>query len=313
MGINLSNKSKKISKSLIKNSFNNSILKSLRYIKAHYNFIKSMSVFPSGNIISVSCDQSIQIYDLNMEILQHIHNAHDKDIEFVDIKDEKNFVTCSYKNIKTWVKENNKFQLNKIINNAHDDWISKVIYYSNNKLISCSLDKTIKIWEENNNNYQTITILIHYKEICSILLLEDKNIFISTGYDGTKLWNLNNYEFIIHFQQTFCQSKNALCRIDKDKIIVQSGTLKVISIIKKQIIKEIYNPFSCWVIYSIKDKNIFIIGGNSKDIKIYRIDNYQYIETITNVDEKGILGFIQLKNKTLASYGCSNIIKIWSF
>ncbi len=155
--------------------------------------------------------------------------------------------------------------------------------------------------------------MIHYKEICSILLLEDKNIFISTGYDGTKLWNLNNYEFIIHFQQTFCQSKNALCRIDKDKIIVQSGTLKVISIIKKQIIKEIYNPFSCWVIYSIKHKNIFIIGGNSKDIKIYRIDNYEYIETITNVDEKGILGFIQLKNKTLASYGCSNIIKIWSF
>ena len=34
----------------------------------------------------------------------------------------------------------------------------KVIYYSNNNLISCSHDNKIKIWKENNNNYENIKI-----------------------------------------------------------------------------------------------------------------------------------------------------------
>ena len=44
------------------------------------------------------------------------------------------------------------FIINKIINNTHEDFITKVIYYSNGNLISCSFDKTIKILKENNNN-----------------------------------------------------------------------------------------------------------------------------------------------------------------
>ena len=54
------------------------------------------------------------------------------------------------------------FNLSQIINNAHDDWINKVIYCLNGNIFSCSRDNKIKIWEENNNNnYQCIKILSH--------------------------------------------------------------------------------------------------------------------------------------------------------
>ena len=56
------------------------------------------------------------------------------------------------KSIKSWIKNNNIFKINKIIKNAHNDRINKVIYCSNNNLISCSNDRTIKIWKENDNN-----------------------------------------------------------------------------------------------------------------------------------------------------------------
>ena len=63
--------------------------------------------------------------------------------------------------------------------------------FLNKNLISCSLDKTIKIWEENNNNYQNIITLTDEGAIHSILLLEDKNILISCRKNGVKFWNLN--------------------------------------------------------------------------------------------------------------------------
>ena len=284
--------------------------------KVHNNYIMSMAVFPSGNNISVSKDKSIKIYDNRLNILQYIQNAHEDLIGCANIKDENNFVTCSNdKNIKTWIKKENQFEINQIIENAHNQIIRKVIYYLDNKLISCSYDSTIKIWEEKNNNYQNIFTLNHSKEVFSILLLKDKNILVSSGNDRTSFWNLNKNELIINFNDTLCNSGNALCRINEDKIIVQgkNHSLKVISITQKKIIYEIEYYLNSWGIFSIENKGIFLVGGNSKDIRIYRNDNYECIQIIKNAIYSNILGFIELKNGNVASYGWDQIIKIWSF
>ena len=124
-----------------------------------------------------------------------------------------------------WIKNNNEFKINKIIPNAHDDKIIKVIYCLNEYLISCSLDKRIKIW---NNNYENINILQHSEYINSLLFLEDKNILISSGEDGTKLWNLkeiNNINLIKEFKETFCGWNNGLCRLNEDIIIVNENKI----------------------------------------------------------------------------------------
>ena len=294
-------------------------LTNIKSIQPHNNWINSISCFPSGNIITVSNDKSINIYDINLNILQNIKNAHDDSIIYVEIKDENNFITCSVdKNIKLWIKNNNEFKINKIIKNAHEDQINKIIYCSNGNLISCSDDKNIKIWKENNNNYENIKILNHSNYVCSLLLFEDKNILISSGGDGTKFWDLNNYNninCIKDFKETYCGWHGGLCKLDEDRIIVGgkgNNSLKVISISKKEIIKEINHPFKCWVIYLIEDKGIFLVGGNSKDIIIYRNDNYECIQTIKDAHDDEIYDLIESKDGSIIS--CSNkIMKIWSF
>ena len=289
-------------------------------IQPHNDWINSISCFPSGNIITVSSDKSINIYDINLNILQNIKNAHDDSIIYVEIKDENNFITCSTdKNIKLWIKNNNEFKMNKIIKNAHENQINKVIYCSNGNLISCSSDKTIKIWKENNNNnYDNIKTLNHSNYICSLLLLEDKNILISSGIDGTKFWDLNDYNninCIKYFKETWCGWHGGLCKLDEDRIIVKTkgnNSLKVISISKKEIIKEINHPFESRVIYLIKDKGLFLVGGVSKDIMIYRNDNYECIQIIKDAHDDNIYDFIELKHGSIIS--CSyKIMKIWSF
>ena len=78
--------------------------------------------FPSGNIIA-TFDKYIIIYDIDFKEIQKIENAHEDLIHYVDIKDENNFVTCSDDlNIKTWVKINGKYQINKIIKKAHSNY-----------------------------------------------------------------------------------------------------------------------------------------------------------------------------------------------
>ena len=297
----------------------NSNLSLIKSIQAHDNTIKVISNFPSGNSVSVSDDKKIKIWNSEFNLIQTITN--DKNIFYVSIKDENNFVTSSKdKSIRTWIKKNNKFENEKIIKNAHNDDIYKVIYCSNNNLISCSADKTIKIWEENknnNNNYQNVSILTHSGIITSILLLEDKNILIlSSEWDGTKFFNNNNYECINYIKEAECCESNALCRLKNDIIIVGGGfdyIMKVISISEKKIIKDINNQSKCCGICIVENKQVFLTGGLNGDIRIFRIDNYDYIRTVKYAHDDEIFGLTELKDGTIASYSGDSTIKIWKF
>ena len=284
-------------------------------INAHESWIRSVSIFPSGNIISVSNDQSIKIYDKSFNILQIISNAHEHIIYYVSIKDENNFVTCSLdESIKTWIKKTDNFILNQIIPNAHNGWVYKVLYCSNGNLISCSYDETVKIWENINNNYQSISTLKHSNEISSILLLEDKNILVSSGLDGTKLWNINNYENL-SIIKAIGNGNNTLNRIDSDRIINGgfNGHMYIISISKKKVIQGIKNGFRCCGICVIEERGIFFIGGDNKDIKIYKSDNYECIFVIKDAHFDNIYGLTKINKNCILSYGCDKIINVWSF
>ena len=284
------------------------------YTIPHQLSITSISVFPSGNFISVSENKSIYIYNSQFEKIKEINNGHQYGIYYVNVKDENNFVTASFKNIITWIKNENEFKINEIIENAHTDWIYKVLYYQNGSIISCSNDKKIKIWEENNNNkHECITILLNEDRIRSILLLSEKNILVSSGYEGTKLWNLNNFECFCNIKDAICCGSDGLNILNNDNIIVGGDYHSIISIISiksKNIIKSINNVFGCLGI-CVLDNGIFLIGGMSNNIKVYK--NYECIQEINQSHRNWIFGFVQLKNNVIASYSQDGTIKIWSF
>ena len=105
------------------------------------------------------------------------------------------------------------------------------------------------------------------------------------------------------------------CRINEDTIIVgglNDNKLKIISLSKKKFIKDINNQFKCFSIYSLNDKEIFFVGGRSNDIKIFRSDNYECIQTIKKAHNRFIKGFIRL-NDLILSYSIDGKIKIWKF
>ena len=285
-------------------------------IYAHIGNIWSMSVFPSGNIISVAEDKSIIIFDKNYNIIQNIQNAHSDAIYFVNIKDENNFVTCSRdKNIIIWEKINNNFIIKEKIINAHEDNISKVIYLKNDNIISCSIDNTVKIWELNNNNkHQCLTVLTHSNNVTSILYLEDKKILISSGEDQTIFWNTQNYSVIKNFDDVECCSNDSLIRLNDDQIIVAyDDIIKVLSVSEQKVIKEIENYLIVWCICILKDLGIFLtVGYGSKIIRIYNIETFQCIQAIKGTHNDDIIGVIYLNNKLIGTYSFENIIKVWS-
>jgi len=297
-------------------NINNINLKKIKTINAHNHCIYSISLFPSGNFVSVSGDKTIKIWDENFQIIQIIKKAHDYSIIYVKVKNENNFLTCSFENcIKFWNKEKeNNFILKYIINKAHNDIINEIIFFSNGNFISCSSDKSLKLWEEiEKNKYQINTILTHSNWIKAILYLEDKNILISSARDGTKFWNINNYECIKYINENESTSCGTLCRINEDNIFVGGYfIIKIISIKDLKIIKKIKNKFWCHGLCFIKNISIIINAGN-KDIRIYNSNNLQLIQCINNAHKDNINGLCILNNGNIISYSYDETINVWSF
>ena len=300
----------------LKNEKTNKTLINIKKIKAHNDWVTSVSILPSGKIISASKDRTIKIWDENFNIIQTIENEHSNKIDYISIKNEDNFITCSFdKSINIYRKKNNKYILRKKLSNAHNDEIRKVIYCDNGNIFSCSFDRTIKYWEEvSNNNFQLITTLNHSNTIWSILKIDFKNLFVSSGLDGTKFWNLNNFECINYIKDVKCYCWNAICLLDENRLIIGGGNdkiLKIISLIKLSVIHEINNESKCWGILNIKDKNIFLIGGISKNIKIYNSTDYKLMYDIEKCHTDNINGITMLNNGLVVTYSDDYYINVW--
>ena len=256
-------------------------------IKAHNHRVSCVSIFPSGNFISVSCDKTIKIWDkINYTLLQCIEEAHNDYINYTSIKDENSFATCSRdQNIKIWEKseKENKYMINKIIKNAHESWVFKIIYLSNNKIISCSYDKTVKIWENKNNEYLNIKTIIH----------------------------TNNC--IFEFNEVKCWNWNSLCKLDENRILIGGthGIIKIISLNDKSISKEIKNGFNCWGISIIDYLGIFVVVGEGKNVKIYKKNDYEFIKEINDIHSDDIEGILQMNEKLVLTYSWDKTINIW--
>ncbi len=292
-------------------------IKEKKTIKEHENWICYINIFPNKNFISVSMDKSICIFNNDGKLINKILNAHDDYITYITINPKNNnFITCSYdNNIKIWSYINNEYKNINTIFNAHEKKIWKVLYYNLDKesIISCSEDCLIKIWEKNNNNYQCITYLNHNGTLKSILLLKEEKNIVSAGNDGTIFWNMEYYTIDKNIKEALCYMTNALKRIGKDNIIVSGGIyhkLKVINIHQKIIIREIDNSFQCYDICEIPSFRLFFVCGGSKNIKIYREDNFESVQIITNAHNNFINGFLFLDNDIFLTYSYQTI-KIW--
>ena len=271
-----------------------------------------LSIFPSGKIAFVLTNNIMLISDEKFAVLQEIKEPKDYIIQHIEIKDENNFMTCGNNKIILWKKKSIMFSLKKIINNAHEGIIYKVLFNDDDSIISCSDDGIIKIWKLAEKEYQSINYIDTDDKIFSILMLYDKQILISCGKKGTIFWNLINLEKIMNFEELIPKKNNVLYRLSDDKVIIPSEKslgFKIISISERKVIKEIKKGGYYSDVIKFEEKGIFIVK-NQEIIEIYDINNYSLIEEFC-INYKTIHGFADLKNRQFLVYGCNKSIQIW--
>ncbi len=256
----------------------------------------------------------------------------------LSVINENNFCTFTQNSIQMWEydkiesksNKNKKFK-SKIINiekmlekfSNKKAKIVEIIYTKNNNLIVFLYSGEILLLEKNEEDFKIVFYLIHKSTLTGGIILEDKNILVSTGdsSEGTKFWDLKNcdselikqdFNIIIQIKEAKCSYQNAICKLDEDRIIIGGGkkknNIKIISISSKDIIHLIDFKDICHSISVLKKKYILIGGGN---IMIFNINNYDMIQSIKY--EETINDFLELNDDLVLSYDIYGKITLWSY
>ena len=105
---------------------------------------------------------------------------------------------------------------------------------------------------------------------------------------------------MINNNDSFSESNN---RLDDTFIVLRRNGFSIISITEKQIIKTITKTnLQYSSLKSFQNKGIFLLGGKWGSIYVYRIDNFELIQTIKNAHNSYIIGFFELQDGQIASY-----------
>ncbi len=298
---------------------------SFKYIKTigYYDGdITCLDIFPSGEFISISRKGIVFIWkDLNVIKTYEIQGNGNY---VVGIKDNENLIIVSEnKEGFLWKKEkvNGDFKvMNEINLNMHKSKIRNAFYHEGIYII-CS-DDLITFWEEYKKNgqlnYQIQLRIEEEKDFYSTLLIKNKNLFITGGKLGLKLWNMNNLSLINKTKEEkemlksiHCKSSALLKVFDENSIIVGVPNQKLCIIdlltLKK---KDINITFDCSAICVLND--LFFVSSDIQ-LHIYDKKSFNNISSIQNASmTKEINDIKEIKKNTLALYAYSGYIRLFS-
>ena len=243
-------------------------------IKIHTQSIYCLLILNDGRICSASNDSKINIlnkYTYETEITIDIFQ---NGIYYISQLKNLNLICCSEKIIKIIKildknkKSNKLFEVIQTLS-KHSNKIWKVIELNDNNLISCSSDKTIIIWENNNNFYKfKYFIPIIADSVRSIIETKINEIAYTSFYEQKLyFYNTKTRNQIKILTKIFSSGWNNDIFYYNENYIFVGGNLNIYLInIKKYLIINSFETDNYILSFLLIGNNYLLTGDNKGNI-----------------------------------------------
>ena len=298
-------------------------------IKINTQSIYCLLILNDGRICSASNDSKINIlnkYTYETEITIDIFQ---NGIYYISQLKNLNLICCSEKIIKIIKildknkKSNKLFEVIQTLS-KHSNKIWKVIELSDNNLISCSSDKTIIIWENNNNFYKfKYFIPIIADSVRSIIETKINEIAYTSFYEQKLyFYNTKTRNQIKILTKIFSSGWNNDIFYYNENYIFVGGNLNIYLInIKKYIIINSFETDNYILSFLLMGNNYLLTGDNKGNIYQWMFNEKEEnlslmskkIEKSLNNLEKSIYNIKLIDNNRLITASEDSTIKIWKF
>ena len=274
-------------------------------------------IFTNDNqLLSGDENGKITLYSDKFSVLNSF-SPHKKSINyFFKLKSGKILVSSADSHLSIICVNNNIALELKSFIKGHTDGVLQAIEFSNNLIYSCSLDKSIRIWENfEKEKYKEINKKIFSSSINGIIELNNIELACSDFYNEKILIldNNNNLDIKFEIKNIKCGSlPTSIILINKEFFAVGGEGLYIISIDNKKICKYINSNFiymKC--LFFDNDNNEIICGDENGNFSIYNIETHEFenIKSLSLCHSQVIYAIIKSNDGIIIS--SSFEIKLW--
>ena len=273
-----------------------------------------------NNLVTTGTDNSLIIYEKKQEKKNKItFNIIKKDIDNKLIATallnlDQNYFSVGYNEglIKIWRTED--FEVDKIFT-GHTSQITKIIKETENSIISCSDDATIRGWQLDSIDADSSFILTgHEKKINDIILLKENEYLVSVSDDVTmRIWSMESKECENCIKTGDIQTCLGNLKYGKFMAGGEDGSITIFNI-------EGFEPISSIKAHDEPIELLFespftgdIISGSQDNlIKIFKVDSGECIKILEG-HKNTVLYVYQLDENSVLTSSVDKTVKIWYF
>jgi len=298
-------------------------------IKINTQSIYCLLILNDGRICSASNDSKINILNKFTYETEITIDIFQNGIYYISQLKNLNLICCSEKIIKIIKildknkKSNKLFEVIQTLS-KHSNKIWKVIELNDNNLISCSSDKTIIIWENNNNFYKfKYFIPIIADSVRSIIETKINEIAYTSFYEQKLyFYNIKTRNQIKILTKIFSSGWNNDIFYYNENYIFVGGNLNIYLInIKKYLIINSFETDNYILSFLLIGNNYLLTGDNKGNIYQWMFNEKEEnlslmskkIEKSLNNLEKSIYNIKLIDNNRLITASEDSTIKIWKF
>ena len=153
---------------------------------------------------------------------------------------------------------------------AHDDWISYLLFVDNFKLISCSADKKIKIW--NSINFECQIELENHLDAIYYLDVTSDGRLLSCSEDKTiKIWQIKTGEMLESIQ--FEKAIHCFKILNDDLISVETDEdqIEIVNLNTIETIKTISSNITFVYCFHLLSNGNMLSGSQNGEIKLWKL------------------------------------------
>lgn len=293
-------------------------VKLIHTLVGHQKAVRSVGFTSDEQMLfSASHDKSVRFWSVESGQLQGI--VREKAgwvLAQLSRDDQLLFTTCEDKSIKIW-DANTGRGLGKPLKGHFDLINALVVSPDGNILISGSRDKSVNIWQLENNRHKIIHKLIgHEGLVYALAVSPDWKIVASAGSDKTIiLWDIENGEIIETLNQHSGFIRALAFTLD-GKTLISGGydnSLYVWDWKGGKLEYKLDGHLGAILSVDINsDNRIVVSGSEDSTVKLWDLSSQNLISTMAG--HEGQVNYVKFsgKSQTIASCSDDNTVRIWS-
>ena len=247
--------------------------------------------------------------------------------EVKEKQESKKEKTPNTKSVKFPDEKRDEYKVIRTIK-AHDDWVQKLLILKNGKVVTCSQDSTLKLWDFVTEDIKTKKTPIfiykgHTDAVTDVIQYTNEKL-VSISRDKTiKQWNINSGKEITSYNANMPFS--CIIQISDTQVALGSGdkTIKFYDLspmdnnfgdekieLELAVLNGHQEEVICLEIY---DGIHLFSGGNDYKIKVWDINKREFLFDLEG-HVQGVQCLKLIENgKKLLSGGYDNVVRVWDW